>query len=310
MRTYTIGQLTITYPDVMIYDGDNNVVSVTAEGSDATVVGATIDGDQAIYSSESEYCCIEIGSLLKKGGHYGSVTVTIYASRSNPAYSTPYDVTFFFCHGRTVPSRYHGSPRRVILPASAENVEIPVMGAGGITLGGNTQIISEACIAEVSLAGLGEQETAQVEVHYRAKRALGNFETAEDTQEADFELEIVRCLRSGEVFVGWYDIDGCKRYAVGRVLSRRSASDSISYTPGMSIVRHEPNAIAANANEVLELGISGVDSALRLGELAWSDEVWLLNEGTGETIPVILDGDITTDERRTGDMILKLKTLI
>ena len=78
MRKTTIGGITITYPETMIYEGDLIYVSVDAAGSDATQLVVTVGGKTAQYLSDGEHVSIEIGSLLRRNDVFGSVNIDIH----------------------------------------------------------------------------------------------------------------------------------------------------------------------------------------------------------------------------------------
>ena len=58
------------------------------------------------------------------------------------------------------------------------------------------------------------------------------------------------------------------------------------------------------------VGFADVKASQRMGEIAMSQRVWVYNGGTQQTMQVIVDGDIATDERRSGDLVLTIKTII
>ena len=110
MRSQTIGGITIEYPEYAVYSGDFNYVSMSATDSDNNVLAVTVGGQRAEYSSDAERLTVEVGSLLRRNGTFGVVSLSIYVSRTNPAYSTTISVDVLFLHGRTLPSRYHRVP--------------------------------------------------------------------------------------------------------------------------------------------------------------------------------------------------------
>lgn len=304
MRKQTIGGITFEYPDAIAYEGDLNYVTAKATGSTATGIIATVDGKSAQYVSASDYCAVEIGSLLQSAGTYGFVTISLYLSRNNSVYSTVVDVSIYFTRGRTVPTRYHGSGRRILVPQFLSSVQLPVVAVGNVSYGAVSTIVAEPQIISMTPVLNGVYT-----VGYEEPQTLGDFVDAESTQEAAFVVERVMCLRSDEVYIGWYDIDGCERYAVARIMSRKRAAQSVMYASGLDIVRNLPQRIVAGVSEELEVGIVGADNALRLDEIVWSESVWLLN-GNGDATPVVINGDMDVDLRKTNDIILKLNTLV
>lgn len=306
MRTQSMGGITIYYPDFMVYEGDNNYIRIKATGSDHTVLIATYGSATASYSSSGENVTVEVGSMFRQKGEYGAVSLSVYVSRNNSTYSNNLTLDFYYCHGRTVPTVYHGSGRRVVVPWFVSSVEVPVMAAAKVTLGSTSQTLAEGCITTVTL---GERERTTAIVEYVEARMLGDFDAAESGVLAYFNIEHVSCLRDGEVFLRWYDSDGCTRYAVGRIMSRRHNADRVMYNVGGSVLRSEPYSVPANTSETLDIVVVGVDAALHLDELPWSESIELVN-GENQSIPVSVEGEIAVSTRQVQDITLKIKTLV
>lgn len=295
----------MTYPDYLTYEGDNNVVMLTAGDSKLTILEVTVGSRRATYSSNGTEVAVEIGSMLTANGVYGSVSVEIYVSRSKPAFSTVFTEDFFFLRGRTMPTRYHGSGRRIIVPYGVKVVEVPVMAEARVYNGSTYIDVDKAKLAAVKVTAA----TKQISVKYQKPQLFGDIDSVERASEVVFDVVRMDCVGDGEIVIVWHDTDGCTRYVVGRILSRRQSSEGIEYRHGDDIVNSHARRHVVSVSEVLEVGIKGVTSDMYLGEITMSENVWILAQN-GDTVPVVVDGDIETDERRATDITLRLKTLI
>ena len=298
MRTQTIGHITVTYPDRLLYLGDNNYISIYAEESDRTVLQVTVGNKTASYESASNRCVIEIGSLIAAEALSADVTVDVYIARENPTYSTTLAFDFYVVNGRTVPMRYHGSGKRVIVPLSAKSFDLPILRAANIVKG-ETLIASptDSCIYEV------EGDSGVYDVKYGSDIVFGDFYNPVVTRTANFEVEFEECREQNAVAVGWYDIDGCRRYAIGRVVNRQRSGDGIMYNSDLEIVRHTPNVA-----ESITVAFGDI-RALAIDEMAFSERVWF-EDVDGVERPVVLDGAISIDKRENQQLTLKFKTLV
>jgi hypothetical protein len=305
MRTKNIGGCVVTYPDYLTYEGDNNIVMLTAGDSQLTILDVTVGNRRATYSSNGTEVAVEIGSMLTANGVYGSVSVEIYVSRSNPAFSTVFTEDFCFLRGRTMPKRYHGSGRRIIVPYGVRTVEIPVMAEARVSNGSTYIDVDKATLTEVQVTAA----TKQISVKYQEPMYFGNIDNVEQVSEVLFEVVMMDCVGDDEIAIGWHDTDGCTRFAVGRILARRQSSEGIEYRHGDDIVKSHARRHVVSVSEVLEVGIKGVTSDMYLGEMTMSENVWILAQN-GDTVPVVVDGEIETDKRRATDITLRLKTLI
>lgn len=295
----------VTYPDYLTYEGDNNVVMLTAGDSKLTILDVTVGSRRATYSSNGTEVAVEIGSMLTANGVYGAVSVEIYVSRSKPAFSTVFTEDFFLLRGRTMPTRYHGSGRRIIVPYGVKVVEVPVMAEARVYNGSTYIDVDKAKLAAVKVTAA----TKQISVKYQKPLYFGDIDSVERASEVVFDVVRMDCVGDGEIAIGWHDTDGCTRYVVGRILSRRQSSEGIEYRNGDDIVNSHARRHVVSVSEVLEVGIKGVTSDMYMGEITMSENVWILAQN-GDTVPVVVDGDIETDERRATDITLRLKTLI
>lgn len=307
MRKKTIGGITITYPETMIYEGDLIYVSVDAAGSDATQLAVTVGGKTAQYLSDGEHVSIEIGSLLRRNDVFGAVNIDIYASRTNPTYSHVLSETYCYCHGRTLPSLYHGSARDIVLPYGSTSVDIPVVAAGKVYV--NYALVSTLSAPTIYQAAISDPENL-IEVKYNAAALFGDFHKAYSTNIVKFNVSVRDCYAADDVVLGWYDTDGCRRYAIGRLMETRRSAEGVEYAPGLDTIQSPPERLVNKVGEVWTVGFADVKASQRMGEIAMSQRVWVYNGGTQQTMQVIVDGDIATDERRSGDLVLTLKTII
>lgn len=303
MRTQTIGHITVTYPDRMLYLGDNNYISIYAEDSDRTVLDVTVGNKTASYESASNRCVVEIGSLIAAESLSADITVDVYIARENPTYSTTLVFDFYVVNGRTVPTRYHGSGKRVIVPLAAKSFDLPILRAANIVKG-ETLIASptNGCIYEV------EGDSGVYDVKYGVDIVFGDFYNPIVARTASFEIEFEECREQNAVAVGWYDIDGCKRYAIGRVVNRQRSGDGIMYNSDLDIVRHTPQRKLTNVAESVTVAFGDI-RALAIDEMAFSERVWF-EDADGTELPVVLDGAISIDKRENQQLTLKFKTLV
>lgn len=305
MRTKSIGGCVVTYPDYLTYEGDNNIIMLTAGDSQLTILDVTVGDRRAAYSSNGTEVAVEIGSMLTANGVYGSVSIEIYVSRSNPAYSTVFTEDFYYLRGRTLPTRYHGSGRRIIVPYGVRTVEIPVMAEARVNNGSTYIDVDKATLEEVQVTAA----TTQISVKYQSPMYFGDIDSVESVPEVLFDVVMMDCVGDDEITIAWHDTDGCTRFVVGRILARRQSSEGIEYRNGDDIVNSHARRHVVSVSEVLEVGIKGVTSDMYLGEITMSENVWILAQN-GETVPVVVDGDIETEKRRATDITLRLKTLI
>lgn len=305
MRTKSIGGCVVTYPDYLTYEGDNNIITLTAADSQLTVLEVTVGNRRAIYSSNGTEVAVEIGSMLTANGIYGNFSIEIYVSRSNPVFSTVLTEDICFLRGRTLPTRYHGSGRRIIVPYGIRSVEIPVMAEARVFNGSTYIDVEKPTLTEVQVTA----PTNQISVKYQSAMYFGDIDSVESVSEVFFDVVQLECFGDDEIVIAWHDADGCTRYVVGRIVARRQSSEGMEYRHGDDIVKNYARRHVVSVSEVLEVGIKGVTSDLYLGEMTMSENVWILAQN-GDTVPVVVDGDIETDKRRATEITLRLKTLI
>lgn len=288
----------------MIYEGDINVVTMNASNSCENILIVTVGGKDAMYVSDLEKISVEFGSLMRMNGQLGVVKAAIYVSRANPAYSNVINVDFYVCRGRTLATRRHGSGRKLIVPYGVQSVDIPVIAPCKISSGNWVQTYSEPCIADVPV---GVDEQGLILVQYDVAQDVGDVHNLERVRLVYFDYERVSC-ENDNIYIQWYDVDGCRRYAAGILMRRNTSAESVEFIVGDTVINASPDRVVGRVSEEWEVGIPNVSKDLQLGEIIFSEDLRIWTQGGG--IPVTISGNnLSVDELKGSNIVLKLKTL-
>lgn len=307
MRTQTIGQLTLYYPDYLVYGGDVNYVMLKVPSHfSGALLSVTVDGKVQSYESEGNTVIVDISLLLKRVGQYGQISVHTYVMSVSPAYSNTFDFTIYYTRGVTLADRYHGSGRRVVLPSGITGVDILAVGACTISGGGASQAVSAAQIVSYPVSASGP-----VTVHYAIRRGEGYVNDPGEASEAVYDVEVYDCQPKSGCVIRWYDADGCARYLVGKIQTRGTKAGKVDYAAvewgeDLSILRNGCGRIVTAIERTIEVGVAQVSEAMHLEEILYSPEVAL--QTADGWLPIVPDYDsAATSMTETSDIILKFK---
>lgn len=307
MRTQTLGQLTLYYPEYLVYGGDVNYVMLKVPSHfSGALLSVTVDGKVQSYESEGNTVIVDISLLLKRVGQYGQISVHTYVASASPVYSNTFDFTIYYTRGVTLADRYHGSGRKVILPSGIAAVDILALGACTISGGDATESVLNAQIVSYPVSTSG-----QVDVIYGAVRNEGYANDGETTKEFAYIIEMVDCQPKSGCVIRWYDSDGCARYLVGKIQTRGTKASKADYAAvewgeDLSILRNGCGRIVTAIERTIEVGVAQVSEAMHLEEILYSPEVAL--QTADGWLPIIPDYDnAATSMSEANDVVLKFK---
>lgn len=299
MRTQTIQQMTVTYPDYLVFSEDNNFIQLTATSGTAAMV-VTLGSYQQVYYGETDTVVMDVSRLFKRYGTYNAaISMTIYISRTNPTASQTLTVSFYVVKGRTLADRYHCSGRKIILPPGSTSVELLADGeATTITI--NPVSTTTAAIMTVPIT-----DSTTIEVQNTTASPRGWFIDGESTTSVYYEVEIASCTPKNGAFLRWLDTDGCKRFAPCKIMTRGSKIEQINYADGLQTLRTPASRLVSSVQRSIEVGIAQVDPALHLEEIVYSPEILLVCDN-GETVTLVPEfTDYTGSVEKIEDITLK-----
>lgn len=305
MRTETHGGVTIEYPDYLMYIGDDNLV--TAYKSGVTVqlgvaVGATWNNNGVYYESDLGAVTINISQLLRAQATTGGVVdLTFYIGDKDATYSTTFSASFFLLDGRTCVDRYHGTGHIVFAPSDGD-IELPILSDNGkVTAGEYVADNLNAGIYRLS-AGNVQGDISEVVVSCADARQFGYINDPYASSETSYEVRIINCMPNDGVLLTWRDCDGCKRYIVGKIVSRSSnVEQNIFKTSAQN-----PQRRVARMQRNITIGIPQASRDMWLEDIAYSESVAMVNPLTGDEVAIVPNfNDININEKGYQDITLE-----
>lgn len=301
MRTQTIQNMTLTYPDYLVYAGDNNYLTLEASGGTATL-SVSIGNNTQSYASESDFVLIDISALIKYNATYNSaITMTIYIARTNPDASQTITATIYVVRGRTLADRYHASARKILLPYGSTRVELLCDEASTMT-GGTSTVTTLA--AQIYQYGISGSCNPVVKLDSGTGVPRGWFNDGEVAYQQRYTVEVLDCLPENGAYLRWYDADGCKRYVAGKIMTRTTSAERVSYFEGYNVLKTLASGLLTGMTRTFDFGIAQVEPELHLEEIVFSPEVVLLDDN-GLELQVVPDfGELTVSSKDIEDITL------
>ena len=152
MRTTTIGNFSVTYPDANVWLYDNNVVKIettaanTTVGAEIIVTALSSNITRTLrYIGDMNSIVFSLNDTLLNmfsGGRSFQASMTLYA---NGTASSQFGFTFNVFEGKSYPNRSHGAERTIYLYGSNTLIKVQLWAtvAGQMTLNGNTLNLTE-----------------------------------------------------------------------------------------------------------------------------------------------------------------------
>lgn len=295
MRTQTYSGVKVTYPDYLIYRGDDNYVRAQKllhlENNSEVMLRITIGGETLECDTPTGDVYINIYSLLRKVNASGVVTATFYIATTDPVYSTSFTDTFYVANGWTMADRAHGSGHPVYV-SEGWKVDVLCLDACSVIYGEDFDVIASAQIVQVDTAGWTAERI--IEVRYSGGSEL-------------FEVRFIKCLPADGALFRWIDSDGCERYMAGRIISRSYTSQSDEYPKALT---SEPARNIHGRLASIEVGFEQIGKAVRFEEIVFSPEIHVTEaDGTEYNVVPAFDS-VRMPSKGENDMILTFKTMI
>lgn len=320
MRTYTLNNTVLTYPNKLVFDGDRNVIEANAS-SPCTALGVKVclQSDESVYvqcMSQGTHVVIDITEFLQANLVINTSTMVkiyVYETGGTPGFKY---VDFITNQGRTMPYRIHGSTTIVHVPwmysTNPSNVSVDILANQRVMIGNDT--LSEG-VHHVQLANPGYEASINVRSH----DVSATFEYGEiwDKHVATsiagllVNIDYIRCLPKNGIIVRYTDTDGCVRYASGQVLVNTVGGEHTVYKKRFGAVNAPHHHIDA-ATEILKVGFDTVQPGEYLEDIMLSDDVSIVECGNAviNDVAKIMPTTMTLErDGETKDIVITFKML-
>lgn len=301
MNSTTFGSITLTYPESHIWQGDDNFVLLeVSSGAIAATITITQGANTRTlsYESESKVLRFALTDTLKTLTLDTQVSVTVAASVNGTSQgSSAFNTTMH--HGKTLSSRYHGSPSVVVLE-SGTSVELFYPGAGYWEAGGSVTSCT-AGIVSVTLSGGSKRITQTVTGGcYKGELWDSTFSTMH------YVDVITPCTPVHGITIHYYDTDGIERVAIGEVKNAKTSAERVEYSTNETIILKRAESAITGVSQSVEVAFADVPKGQYLGDVIISDEVWCVVNG--ETIPLtVVTSDIIDEGKDTADYLIEFQ---
>lgn len=308
MRTQTVGTVTLTFPDSFVWAGDKMIM--TATGTSDPVALKIVVGYQQSYPKTLEYhstttfLAIDIRSTVIawcEQNNYGNVSIQTKVYENGIEQGTIYTTGMTVVHGLTRADRYHGTGEYIQQPTMISPVTqfLALDAAHFDGTGTLTDPVGKSIVDVTNAAG-------KCGFKYGVAQLVGDYFNPVTLTTVYNEVEKITCLPDNGVVLKYTNTDGCIRYAVGQVLSRSEKVEMETYTPALSALNTIPSAIQTEKQITLRIGFHDVKKAQHLGDIFFSEHIYIVNPSTLEEREIIPEADgLETEEMRGGDVIIE-----
>lgn len=314
MRNYTSVYVSIDYPDQCVWREDNNFVLCTNRYGAyplrgqlmVTAGGNTYNYD---YTTEVGSLTFRLSPLLRMlptKTYVEAVIVTTVDDGNGNQYTDTKKFDFYYHYGKTLQGRHHGSCRVVTYSDSTDIDKVDVLKPAGFTghysyAGNIVTLASSPAEVVTALPGLDPR----VRVRMSGDATTTGDIWAERTEKI-LDIKLVQvCPRRNGIKFAYYDTDGCRRYAIGEVLTKKMAAKRDEYRRGGEVCNEVPRSLLTGYDGTIEVGFYEVDPLQYLEDIMLSPVVTTTRGGVEiEVIPTTLT---LTRDGKTKDIIISFK---
>ena len=316
MRTHNIvgTSIVITYPDPLIWLGDNNLVSVSSSntndkvGARVTVQNPQHDTLVLDYYSETNKLVFLLNDTLKNLFNDNlalwNVMVEAYANNSQ---ASSFAFTIKVYRGKSFTDRSHASARVIYWNDRTElnKLQLFTYEGGTATINGHNYTLN-AGITNLNLSNETIGETATIHISTTANQPttpmyLGDMWMNTLTPSTSYDITLKHisiCDGFAAIRLFYNDTDGCLRFIGGKITKEVDAAKGKNYYRITDKYRNVPYRMTNETSKTLTVAYADIDNLAYLTDIMYSEEVWAVNYN-GELVPVT----ITTNKLTSKDII-------
>lgn len=315
MRTYTSANITVTYPEQLVWLLDNNfMLCENMYGAYRMRVNATVTvgGVHSVYDHTTE-----IGTLtfrwapflrgVPNGSNVGVVcSITTWDANDNQ-HSDVVKYTMDMRYGKTLQERHHCSESVVVYEKAPDLVNFEILKPAGWTgrvyFGANTYTYNsnDASVNLITYASPGDMT-----IKYSGLTGIYRGEIFNDGKDAIWSVRCLQvCPAKNGIKLTYYNTDGCKRYAIGEVLKKTMAAERKECRKGGIVYDEPPRSLVTGYTGTIDVGFKDVEPGQYLEDIMLSPVVTTAR-GT-DTINVIPTTLQMVRDGETKDIIITFK---
>lgn len=315
MRNYTSVNVSVDYPDLCVWREDNNFVLCTNRYGAYPLRGqlAVTAGGETYnynYTTEVGLLTFRLSPLLRMlptNTHVMAVAVTTVDDGNGNLHTDTVKFDLYYHYGKTLQERHHGSCRVItyadILDIDKIDVFKPYGWHGTFTYSGGIDTISSS---DAMVETLVAQNLNRAVVNASGHGQPWTGDIWNDRQENIWDIRLVQvCPRRNGIKLIYYDTDGCKRYAIGEVLTKKMAAKRDEYRRGGVVYNDVPRSLLTGYDGTIEVGFADVDPLQYLEDIMLSPVV--TTDRGGSVIEVIPTTLTLVREGTTKDIIISFK---
>lgn len=317
MQNYTSVHVSIDYPDQCVWREDNNFVLCTNRYGayplrgqlTVTAGGNTYNYD---YTTEVGSLTFRLSPLLRMLPTYTqvmAVVVTTVDDGGGNQHSDTVKFDFYYHYGKTLQERHHGSCRIITYADAADTSKVEVFKPegwrGGVFFAGAVTTVNTTP-SEILTLDPGAWARTSIQFRGSVGSAVYSGDVWDERYDSMWDIRLVQvCPRRNGIKFVYYDTDGCKRYAIGDVLTKKMTAKREEYRRGGEVYNDVPRSLLNGYDGTVEVGFSDVDPLQYLEDIMLSPVVTTTRGG--KEIKVIPTTLTLTREGKTKDIVISFK---
>lgn len=313
MRNYTSTNVSVDYPGQLAWLLDNNFVyfrNLYGDYGMRVRMAVSVGGNTWYYDHTTEIGVLtyRLNAFLSQVPHGVTVYVVCDVRTKDSAQNQHNDTVkfnFVNIYGKTLQERHHGSTSVITYYDNSDLAKIDIYKPAGVT--GNEIVGSNInnFTADEQILHNGWASGA-MEAVITGTPAFTVGEIFDESTVSKWTVRLVQvCPAKNGIKFTYYDTDGCKRYAIGEVLTKKMQAARKDFHRGGVVYDEVPRSLVTGYTGTIEVGFSDVDPGQYLEDIMLSPIV-TTTRGS-DTIEVVPETLQLTRDGKTKDIIITFK---
>ena len=311
MRTITIGNYTIQYPDDLVFLGDNNVISITTTNNTlsckVTITNPIGQTGNLSYNSNLNKLRFNLDDNIKYLFDYEQIGDWIIDIEIDN--STTFSFSTKILAGKSFSNKTHGSSDVIYLYNGIDSIEIFSPHDGKLEVGSSSVDIyagkNTIDLDDLSITQPGEYTlTVGNKTIYPPQAFILNvlpvspysstivFETIEQANveieggslwerklifPTTYRLMWKESCENDTVVLKYRNTDGVIRYINGKLLEEvDNFTPTLNHSISNGIYKYAPKYVNNTNSKVLKIGLIDIEPGADLNDIIYSDDLWIL----------------------------------
>ena len=298
--------ITIQTTPAYHFKGDRCYYTFTTKVRSKLKVIMVIDGEEYTAYSLNGFIRMDVTDVVAKL-NVGEANIIIDYIIAEGAKTTYID-DVYIANGKTLPHRTHASATHIQLPKSLSvpyPIQVFVLGSATIT---NPEYHASPNEIGVDTIGSLGKDSYTIKIASTKDYLIGTSGNVLKTQYHNIQVR-EECVPANGLVLQYNDIDGCTRFAIGKIIDESTSIESLEYTYNDSEINSMVQRKVVGGNQSLKVAFVGVPLGQYIEDMLMSDELDVMDANFQIAFPCAIVSSQKVVHGATMDFVVTIKVI-